>query len=85
MLAAYDQENLAFNRQTSTATKQQGPTARQVQPKTPGAKYPKTPIRVPLNDENANTFTRVKSGLGQKAAQSSKLGNKPMLVTPIGE
>ncbi|KAI2641820.1 hypothetical protein GGS26DRAFT_537035 [Hypomontagnella submonticulosa] len=54
MLAARDQENLAFNRQNGAALKQQqGQAKRQLQPNTPGARYAKTPLRVPLNDENA--------------------------------
>ncbi|KAI0379950.1 hypothetical protein F5Y04DRAFT_258784 [Hypomontagnella monticulosa] len=54
MLAARDQENLAFNRQNGAALKQQqGQSKRQLQPNTPGTRYAKTPLKIPLNDENA--------------------------------
>jgi hypothetical protein len=87
MLAAHhDQENVY--------THQAGASKQQFQAKTPGARYPKTPLKVPLNDENANHGFNGKSVLrgkgnenlltvgkgGNAAGKSGKLG----MVTPAG-
>ncbi|KAJ9142679.1 hypothetical protein NKR23_g6973 [Pleurostoma richardsiae] len=72
MLAAHDQENRVFGQQAGAAAKQQ------LQPKTPGARYPKTPLKVPLNDENANY------GLG-KSVLGAKLGGGNENVMTIGK
>ncbi|KAI1468474.1 uncharacterized protein F4812DRAFT_426965 [Daldinia caldariorum] len=91
MLAARDQENLAFSHQNGAALKQQqGQVKRQLQPKTPGGRYANTPIKVPLNDENG--AGGAKSILGGKSrgnenALTSKGGksvNKSNLATPAG-
>ncbi|KAI0472016.1 hypothetical protein GGR56DRAFT_102533 [Xylariaceae sp. FL0804] len=84
MLAARDQENLAFTRQNGAALKQQQ--------KTPGARYPKTPLKVPLNDENGARAMGAKSILGggtrgNENAMTSKgvKGlDKSRFVTPMG-
>ncbi|KAL8363287.1 hypothetical protein RB601_009183 [Gaeumannomyces tritici] len=82
ILAARDQENLAFSRQTVAAAKNQANMS-----KTPGALYPKTPLKVPLNDENTTTVF----GKGMLGNQS-KHGNenirtvgkgKAVLATPL--
>lgn len=92
MLAARDQENLAFSHQAGAATKQPGQAMRQLQPKTPGARFPKTPLKVPLNDENANAGFGGKSVLRTKGnnenistARKGATGlGKSNLVTPLG-
>ncbi|KAI6090854.1 hypothetical protein F4821DRAFT_228023 [Hypoxylon rubiginosum] len=94
MLAARDQENLAFSHQNGAALKQQqGQVKRQLQPKTPGGRYANTPLKVPLNDENAaHAAGGAKSILGGRAkgnenALTSKGGksvNKSNLTTPSG-
>jgi hypothetical protein len=89
MLAAHhDQENVY--------THQAGASKQQLQAKTPGARYPKTPLKVPLNDENANHGFNGKSVLrgkgnnentltvGKGANGLGKLG-KMAMVTPAGE
>ncbi|KAK3945793.1 hypothetical protein QBC46DRAFT_301939 [Diplogelasinospora grovesii] len=63
-----DQENL-FSQQAGAATSKQ----QQLQSKGPGTRYPKTPLKVPLNDENAN-FGGGKSALRTK-------GNNENIVT----
>ncbi|KAI1776102.1 hypothetical protein F4818DRAFT_370623 [Hypoxylon cercidicola] len=91
MLAARDQENLAFSHQNGAALKQQqGQAKRQLQPKTPGARYGNTPLKVPLNDENAaHAAGGAKSILGGRTkgnenALTSKGGksSKSNLKTP---
>lgn len=86
MLAARDQENLAFSHQNGAALKQQqGQAKRQLQPKTPGA------IKVPLNDENAAGGAKSILGgrtRGNENALTSKgiKGlNKSNLATPSGK
>jgi hypothetical protein len=83
MLAARDQENLAFSRQTVAAAKSHAQPS-----KTPGTRFPKTPLKVPLNDENATTVLG-KTMLGNR----TKLANeniqtagkgKAVLATPLG-
>ncbi|KAK4122244.1 hypothetical protein N657DRAFT_691529 [Parathielavia appendiculata] len=75
MLAAHhDQENLFTN--------QAGAIKQPLQAKTPGARYPKTPLKVPLNDENANHGFNGKSVLRDKGHNEniltvSKGGNAP--------
>ncbi|KAI0129285.1 hypothetical protein F4776DRAFT_163761 [Hypoxylon sp. NC0597] len=92
MLAARDQENLAFNRQNGAALKQQGQVKRQLQPNTPGARFAKTPIKVPLNDENAtHAAGGAKSVLGgrtrgnENTLTSKGKGLKASLATPSAE
>ncbi|KAI1410965.1 hypothetical protein F5Y13DRAFT_181045 [Hypoxylon sp. FL1857] len=90
MLAARDQENLAFSHQNGAALKQQqGQVKRQLQPTTPGARFAKTPIKVPLNDENAtHAAGGAKSVLGAKSRGNENVltskgkGLKAGLVTP---
>lgn len=91
MLAARDQENLAFSHQNGAALKQQqGQAKRQLQPKTPGARYANTPIKVPLNDENG--AGGAKSILGGRSrgnentltTKGGKSVNKSNLATPSG-
>lgn len=89
MLAAHhDQENLYKH--------QAGASKQQLQAKTPGARFPKTPLKVPLNDENANHGFNGKSVLRGKnnnenvvtgANGGNGLGKagKMALVTPAGE
>ena len=88
MLAAHhDQENVYTH---------QAGASKPLQAKTPGARYPKTPLKIPLNDENANHGFNGKSVLrgkgnnenlltvgngGNAAGKSGKLG----MVTPAGE
>ncbi|KAK3325436.1 hypothetical protein B0H66DRAFT_599598 [Apodospora peruviana] len=71
MLAPHreDQEN-RFSHQT-------GPSKQQLHSKTPGARYPKTPLKVPLNDENANR------GFGGKSALRTKGNNEN--ITTVGK
>ncbi|KLU92271.1 hypothetical protein MAPG_11217 [Magnaporthiopsis poae ATCC 64411] len=87
VLAARDQENLAFSRQTVAAAKSHATMSSQLTAKTPGALYPKTPLKVPLNDENTTTVF----GKGMTGNQS-KHGNenvrtvgkgKAILATPL--
>ncbi|KAI1138963.1 hypothetical protein F5Y05DRAFT_357020 [Hypoxylon sp. FL0543] len=93
MLAARDQENLAFNRQNGAALKQQqGQVKRQLQPNTPGARFAKTPLKVPLNDENAaHAAGGAKSVLGgrtrgnENTLTSKGKGLKTNLATPSAE
>ncbi|KAM7204149.1 hypothetical protein V8F33_001784 [Rhypophila sp. PSN 637] len=68
MLAAHrdDQENLLGHLA--------GPSKQQLQAKTPGARYPKTPLKIPLNDENAN------NGFGGKSVLRTK-GNNENIAT----
>jgi hypothetical protein len=89
MLAAHhDQENLF--------THQAGASKQQLQAKTPGARYPKTPLKVPLNDENANHGFNGKSVLRGKGNNENILTNgkggnglgksgKLDMVTPAGK
>ncbi|OTB05803.1 hypothetical protein M426DRAFT_10250 [Hypoxylon sp. CI-4A] len=80
MLAARDQENLAFSRQNGAALKQQQ--------RTPGARFTNTPIKVPLNDENG--AGGAKSVLGRRtkgnentiASKGGKSISKVNLTTP---
>lgn len=51
-----------------------GPSKQQLQAKTPGSRFPKTPLKVPLNDENAN------HGFGGKSVLRTK-GNNENIVT----
>ncbi|KAI0167072.1 hypothetical protein GGR52DRAFT_575037 [Hypoxylon sp. FL1284] len=93
MLAARDQENLAFSHQTGAALKQQqGQVKRQLQPRTPGARFANTPLKIPLNDENAaHAAGGAKSILGGRAkgnenalTSKGKSVNKSNLTTPSG-
>ncbi|KAK4157204.1 hypothetical protein C8A00DRAFT_11971 [Chaetomidium leptoderma] len=83
----------AHHNQENVYTHQAGASKQQLQAKTPGARYPKTPLKVPLNDENANHGFNGKSVLrgkgnnentltvgkgGNGVGKSGKLG----LVTP---
>ncbi len=90
MLAAHhDQENVY--------THQAGASKQQLQAKTPGARYPKTPLKVPLNDGNANNHgfngKSVLRGKGnnENVLTVGKGGNgfaksgKQAMVTPAGE
>lgn len=89
MLAAHhDQENVY--------THHAGASKQQLQAKTPGARYPKTPLKIPLNDENANHGFNGKSVLRGKGNNENVLtvgkgGNgmgktgKQAMVTPAGE
>ncbi|KAL2146572.1 hypothetical protein VTI28DRAFT_3463 [Corynascus sepedonium] len=71
MLAAHhDQENVY--------THQAGASKQQLQAKTPGARYPKTPLKVPLNDENAN------HGLNGKSVLRGKGNNENTLTVGKG-
>ncbi|KAL7625445.1 hypothetical protein AAE478_004665 [Parahypoxylon ruwenzoriense] len=95
MLAARDQENLAFSRQNGAALKQQqGRVGRQLQTNTPGARYANTPIKVPLNDENAaHAGGGAKSVLGARTkgnentlsskGKGLKTVKKPNVATPL--
>ncbi|KAK4039810.1 hypothetical protein C8A01DRAFT_46770 [Parachaetomium inaequale] len=66
MLAAHhDQENVY--------THHAGASQQQLQAKTPGARYPKTPLKVPLNDENANHGFNGKSVLRGKGNNENTL------------
>ena len=72
MLAAHhDQENVY--------THQAGASKQQLQAKTPGARYPKTPLKVPLNDENANNH-----GFNGKSVLRGKGNNENMLTVGKG-
>lgn len=92
MLAARDQENLAYSHHAGAASKPQNQGMRHIQPKTPGARFPKTPLKVPLNDENTNAGFGGKSmlrtkGNNENIATIGKGGNglgKSNLVTPLG-
>lgn len=76
MLAARDQENLAFSHHAGAVAKQQqNQGIRQLQPKTPGARYPKTPLKIPLNDENAN------HGLGKSVLGGRSRGANENIMT----
>ena len=89
MLAAHhDQENVY--------THQAGASKQQLQAKTPGARYPKTPLKVPLNDENANHGFNGKSVLRGKGNNENTLtvgkganglgkSGKMAMVTPAGK
>ncbi|KAL2129375.1 hypothetical protein VTI74DRAFT_7893 [Chaetomium olivicolor] len=71
MLAAHhDQENVY--------THQAGASKQQLQAKTPGARYPKTPLKIPLNDENANY------GFCGKSAFRAKGNNENVLTVGKG-
>jgi hypothetical protein len=89
MLAAHhDQENLVFAHQAGAAAKQQNQAARAAHPKTPGARFPKTPLKIPLNDENANRGFAGKSVLRTKQNNentSTGVKGKSNLVTPLGK
>ena len=76
MLAAHhDQENVFVHHA--------GATKQQLQAKTSGARFPKTPMKVPLNDENANHGFGGKSLLQTKGNGLGKSG-KTNMVTPAG-
>ena len=67
---------MAFSQQAGAVAKQQqNQGIRQLQPKTPGARYPKTPLKVPLNDENAN------HGLGKSVLGGRSRGANENIVT----
>ncbi|KAL2262915.1 hypothetical protein VTK26DRAFT_8964 [Humicola hyalothermophila] len=71
MLAAHhDQENIY--------THQAGASKQQLQAKTPRARYPKTPLKVPLNDENAN------HGFGGKSVLRTKANNENVMTVGKG-
>ncbi|KAK4203762.1 hypothetical protein QBC40DRAFT_218892 [Triangularia verruculosa] len=76
MLAAHhDQENVYMH--------QAGGSNKQLGAKTPGARYPKTPLKIPLNDENANHGFGGKGGLLQtKGINGLVKSGKQALVTP---
>lgn len=89
MLAAYHEQENIYAHHAGTAKQQ-------LQAKTPGARFPKTPLKVPLNDENANNGFPGKSALRTKGnnentATVMKGGNgmgkagKSNLVTPAGK
>lgn len=89
MLAAHhDQENII--------ARQAGASKQQLQAKTPAARFPKTPLKVPLNDENADhgfggkSILRTK-GNNENAITAGKAGGnaqgksgKQPMVTPVG-
>ncbi|KAG7289100.1 hypothetical protein NEMBOFW57_005463 [Staphylotrichum longicolle] len=71
MLAAHhDQENVY--------THHAGASKQQLQAKTPGARYPKTPLKIPLNDENAN------HGFNGKSVLRGKGNNENVLTVGKG-
>ncbi|KAK4177627.1 hypothetical protein QBC36DRAFT_211232 [Triangularia setosa] len=75
MLAAHhDQENV-YVHQAGGSTKQLGA-------KTPGARFPKTPLKIPLNDENANHGFGGKGLLQTKGNNGLVKSGKQTLVTP---
>ncbi|KAK4679661.1 hypothetical protein QC764_206120 [Podospora pseudoanserina] len=77
MLAAHhDQENVYVH--------QAGASNKQLGAKTPGARYPKTPLKIPLNDENANHgLGGGKGGLLQTKGNNGLVkSGKQALVTP---
>ncbi|KAK0739277.1 hypothetical protein B0T21DRAFT_391484 [Apiosordaria backusii] len=75
MLAAHhDQENVYMH--------QAGGSNKQLQAKTPGARYPKTPLKIPLNDENANHGFGGKGLLQTKGNNGLGKSGKQALVTP---
>lgn len=80
MLAAHhDQENVYVH--------QAGASNKQLGAKTPGARYPKTPLKIPLNDENANHgLGGGKGGLLQTKGNNGLVkSGKQALMTPAGE
>ncbi|KAI2643331.1 hypothetical protein GGS21DRAFT_495834 [Xylaria nigripes] len=88
MLAARDQENLAFSHQHGAAIKQQqGQASRQLAPKTPGARYAKTPIKVPLNDENGAHTIKGAKNVNENAmtSKAAKGANRSNFVTPMAQ
>ncbi|KAK0652225.1 hypothetical protein B0T16DRAFT_405757 [Cercophora newfieldiana] len=64
----------AHHEQENVYTHQAGASKQQLQAKTQGARFPKTPLKVPLNDENAN------HGFGGKSALRTK-GNNENIAT----
>lgn len=94
MLAAHDQENLAYSHHTAATAKPLNQGARQAVPKTPGNKSSKAPFKLPLNDENHNGgFGAGKAGprgLGkgnENIFTSKKQGasEKSAFATPLGQ
>jgi hypothetical protein len=89
MLAARDQENLAYGHQAAAASKPLNQGVRTLQPKTPGNIYPKTPLKIPLNDENAPAIFGGKPGKGnglENMMTGGKKGttyDKNAFVTPV--
>ncbi|KAK4453780.1 hypothetical protein QBC34DRAFT_318700 [Podospora aff. communis PSN243] len=67
----------AHHEQENVYTHQAGASKQQLQAKTPGARFPKTPLKVSLNDENAN------QGLGGKSALRTKGNNEN--ITTVGK
>lgn len=95
MLAARDQENLAYSHQTNAANKPLNQGFRGLQPKTPGRAPAKTPFKKLLNDENhPGRFEGPKTGLKSLAKGGDDHGlqdkrrdgkfNSYALVTPVG-
>ncbi|KAI9697595.1 MAG: hypothetical protein M1836_004545 [Candelina mexicana] len=94
MLAARDQENLAYGHHTAAASKPLNQGSKQLAPKTPGNKAPKTPFKIPLNDENAIAgFGGGKTGLKTniKGNENFNFGpskggavDRNAFVTPLG-
>ena len=93
MLAARDQENLAYSHQTNAASKPLNQGIRGLQSKTPGQRAPKTPFKASLNDENdpaafgtqqkgLKTTFRGEGGLLQ-TKKDGKLDNNAF-ITPMG-
>ncbi|KAK0626853.1 hypothetical protein B0T14DRAFT_534923 [Immersiella caudata] len=70
MLAAHQEQENVY-------THQAGASKQLLQAKTPGARFPKTPLKVPLNDENANR------GFGGKSALRTKGNNEN--TTTVGK
>ena len=74
MLAAHrDQENRVLAHQAGPAAKQQ------LQAKMQGGRYPMTPLKVPLNDENAN-----RTIAGKNVLHTKNGAGKSNMVTPLG-
>ena len=94
MLAARDQENLAYSYQTNAANKPLNQSFRALQSKTPGRTTAKTPFKKLLNDENhPGRFEGPKTGLkslakgddhGVQDKRRDGKFNSYALVTPVG-
>ncbi len=92
LLAARDQENLAYGHQQIAAAKPLNQGVRQLPPKTPGNKAPKTPFKKPLNDENlpfggGKTNLRT-NGQGNEnilgGGKKVTLVDRSVFITPLG-
>ena len=87
MLAARDQENLIHGHQQVAASKPLNQSSRGLQPKTPAYTYPKTPLKIPLQDENAEFGGKSVRGKGLEHLATRENGpifNKDDFVTPLG-